>query len=200
MWLYNSIMATVQPSENPFKSRGMLLKELGRMLSRPAVILYFVLAATKQFWIGAAVYVILRTFLLTPNGFIAWFLVVAAAGAFVIGTVSIGASAVKLRPLVRAARDCRQAGDSDGLERNLIAVREKRHRTMSRNFGLIVFPIVLLIPCGVAIMLTSGDSPMPILVRSHGKMRMATRLEQIRAEVRALEHHGIFKPLETGTQ
>ncbi len=192
--MYNPIVALVQP----ISAKGRFLREMIWMLTRPLVVLYFLLGLTMPRWIGAGCYWILRTYLLTPNGLIAWAVVIALAAAFLAGVTAMIVCIKKTSQLKRAARELKGAALDKGYARSEDAARALRRQAVSFMFGLMMLPILFLVPCAVAIIIASPG--MPALVREHGRFRYATKTEEIRLVLRQAEHRGVFTWLDSGSK
>lgn len=57
-----------------------------RLALTPSFLIYSALAVTSRWWITAATYLFLRSFLVAPNGFWAWLAIVAFGSFMIIGT------------------------------------------------------------------------------------------------------------------
>lgn len=188
------MFAGISEADNPKPTLKTFFTVFGKLLIKPPVIAYFVLALTIQYWLTAAVYLLLRSYLLAPSGIFVWAAACLAGGAFVIGMGLFFWQLVRLFPLSIAAGRCKRAGDLEGHKLKLAAYRTKSRRIKLWPMFMGMLSIFLLIPAIVTITLADGT---PMLKREHGKLRYETHEEFIRATLRQFERRGLFTPLDT---
>jgi hypothetical protein len=171
------------------------LREVGKLAVSPPMIAFFALALSSPWWHRPLFILLLQSYLVTPNGLIAWaFLAVLGACLAVCWWTGM-AGIVKLAPIRRATKACRASGDLEGYASTREIWRTK-HRKASRLIFLGMLPVLFLVPAFLAVFF--GSDPFVNVVKVHGRYRYATPEENIRVIVKMWERPGIFTPLSRG--
>lgn len=188
------MFATRVEADDPKPSFKRFLTEFGRLLIKPPAIAYFGLALTIQWWMPAAVYLLLKTYLVAPSGLWVWSAAILTGGAFAIGMIFFFGQLVMLFPLANAAGRCKRAGDLESHKVKLAAYRARARKIRLWPMFVGMLSMLLFFPPVVTIVISDGT---PMLKREHGRMRYATHEERIRDALRVFERRGIFTPLDT---
>ncbi|MFI5386306.1 MAG: hypothetical protein ACHQ50_09320 [Fimbriimonadales bacterium] len=165
-------------------------KEFGReflkLLLSPGSILFFGLALTQSFWMGPAIYLLIKTNLIAPIGVVPWVLCILAGICF-LGGLGYTLILARSNKEGRLARQCFKQGDAEGYHAHLEAFRKGRR--LWPMFGAMLSVFVFL-PSSIAIVLGGGTS---YLVKDHGKLRNATHREEVQSTLRWIERRGIVR-------
>jgi hypothetical protein len=164
-----------------------------RILLQPLVIAYFALALAREYWIPAAVYVLLRSCLCRVGASFVWLVAAAGVLGFLGGlTYFVAKAFTRLRSTGRVAMRAKKSGDLETYRLNLGQWRIQLRKVRLWPLGLALLSIHAVLPSVSALVLAGGT---PALVRDHGKLRYASSDERIRLMLHRMEKRGIFTPL-----
>jgi hypothetical protein len=170
------------------------VRELRKVFVSPQVAVWLAVVLTTEYWIGAAIYVCLASFLVAPSGLIAWAVLALLGGASVVGFVSPMYATLKHAPALRAARRSVIAGDPESEARYKDARLEFRSKVKGRHLMLGFIALQLTMPPAVALALRS-EMQTPTMAIEHGQAVVHTPADQVRSKMRALKERGLFTPL-----
>lgn len=129
--------------------------------------LHIVLVLTMPLWVGYAIYGLIATRLIDPNGIMLWGLLSAGFVFVAFGLFRCLWGGIRLVFLERARK---LAGSPMSPQERLAALH-------LGPLHLSMLVLYLMIPVGVSVVLTSP--PPPYMVRTEGKLRMATQREAV---------------------
>jgi len=177
--------------DKPSTSLGPNPRAFIKVLFTPGCVLSILTIVTVPFWVLPISYVFLRSFRTSPNGLWAWFSLGLLGLTFIATFVLDCRCAMRLGLPVRQARQAVLAREP-GAESQLIAAkRDFRARNTPKHFGFGLIALYLMMPPVLALTmwreLQSPDALRPDL---------ASPQERLTDKLKALEHRGIFKPLE----
>ena len=132
------------------------------------------------------------TYTFADSGLVAWFAIVALLALAIWSMITVLIRATAFGKTIRPFRLAAQNGDQDAVD----LYRAKRLLGPSPRKVLLIFPcIALSVPALIAIVLMSGDDGGLYLIKDHGKLRHSTRQEDLHMKLKALQKHGVFKPM-----
>ena len=163
-----------------------------RELVRPSVIIPILFTFTLQLWVVPVSYFMVWTYTFAPSGWIPRTLLAGLTALSLWGFGSFLSSVSRISRLTRPYRKAARAGDQDAIAKmiELRSCRPKINRIVLAHAS-----VALLIPILVAIIFVSGDDGGLYLIKDHGKLRHSTRQEDLQMKLKALQKHGVFKPM-----
>lgn len=149
------------------------------------------IALLAPFWIPAAIYLVLRTFLFDPNGIIAWSIGVCGAGTFLFSSVrmmiSIGVKGKQLRILKQAEREGVPGAAECYSEhrRKMLGARPMNEHCVSWLALTISVPVF-------ASLFIWNEMTVPLAVHKNGTMIRLSKQEVLKRHIKYIEKDGIF--------
>ena len=155
--------------------------------------LFFVLVLTGEYWMPAAVYVLLRTCLWHVGTALVWLAAAAGVLGFLGGLAYFIAYAfVRIAPANLAVMRAKKADDQEAYCLNLEEWRIQLRKARLWPIGLAMASVSLILPAAATLGIATGRPPLVVV---QGELQYPTHDDGIRLMLHRMEKRGIFTPL-----
>lgn len=196
---FGHILEKVGIASGPFERAGVSWtvrrEEFVKSLTWPLAAFCFVMLLSVNYWVWPVTYLLFKSFLYMPSGWLIWGIGFVSVAVFIWGLASFFRRTSKLAPHMKEARRCLDLGDLEGHAQVKSELKRMGAGTRFNPLFVGLIAIQFLVPVTIALTYWSGMQS-PITARwDKGKIRLTTPREQLQARLKLIEASGLFTPL-----